>query len=103
MSTIYIFSGLGVDERVFRYLDFSGMDVRFIHWIRPLPDESIKLYAQRLRQQIVTDKPILIGLSFGGIIAVEVGRLISGGGHFMTVNKAGEISRIIREILVDID
>lgn len=36
MDKVYIFSGLGVDERVFDQINFEGLDVEFIDWIKPL-------------------------------------------------------------------
>lgn len=77
MKNIYIFSGLGADKRVFKYLDFSGYEVTFIEWISPEDKESIEHYAKRLTEQIQTEKPILIGLSFGGIMATEVAKHIT--------------------------
>jgi pimeloyl-ACP methyl ester carboxylesterase len=76
MKRIYIFSGLGADERVFQYLDFSGFAVTFIRWLQPIQNETIEGYAKRLTQQITTTRPVLIGLSFGGIMATEVAKLI---------------------------
>ena len=73
---LYIFSGLGADERVFQNLDFSDFSTTFIKWIVPHENESIESYATRLLDQISTTKPTLIGLSFGGIIAVEVAKQI---------------------------
>lgn len=73
---IYIFSGLGADERVFQKLDFSGFKATFIKWIIPHDKETIENYSTRLLAQITTKKPTLIGLSFGGIIAVEVAKQI---------------------------
>lgn len=76
VNKIYIFSGLGADERVFKKLDFSGLDVTFVDWILPLDQETIEQYATRLLDQIPSKNPILIGLSFGGIMAVEVAKHI---------------------------
>ena len=73
---LYIFSGLGADERVFQRLDFSGFNATFIKWIVPKDKETIENYTTRLLDQITTTKPTLIGLSFGGIIAVEVAKQI---------------------------
>ncbi len=73
---IYIFSGLGADESVFQRLDFSGFSTTFVKWIIPQDGETIEHYATRLLDQITTTKPTLIGLSFGGIIAVEVAKQI---------------------------
>jgi pimeloyl-ACP methyl ester carboxylesterase len=76
MTPVYIFSGLGTDERVFQYIDFSGFDIHHISWIAPLKDETIESYAKRIIGQIHDGNPVLIGVSFGGIIAVEVAKLI---------------------------
>ncbi|GHT91303.1 hypothetical protein AGMMS49545_06920 [Betaproteobacteria bacterium] len=73
---IHVFSGLGADERAFCKLDFSGFEVVHIRWIAPEKDETIERYAGRLRAQIKTPNPILLGLSFGGIMAVEVAKLM---------------------------
>ena len=74
---IYILSGLGADERVFQLLDLSAFDVVFIQWIKPEVKESIQDYAARLLRQIKTENPIIIGLSFGGMMAVELSKLIT--------------------------
>ncbi len=71
---IYILSGLGADERVFQRLDFSGNRPHFIKWIEPSLGETIESYASRLLPQITSKQPILVGLSFGGIVAVEIAR-----------------------------
>ena len=76
MKNLYIFSGLGADKRVFKYLDFSEYNIIFIDWITPNKKETLEYYAKRLSKQITVDNPILIGLSFGGIMAVEVGKYI---------------------------
>lgn len=73
---LYLFSGLGADERAFSLLDFSNSAPTFIKWIPPLEKEPIEDYATRLLDQIKTKKPILIGLSFGGLMAVEVAKQI---------------------------
>lgn len=74
---LYIFSGLGADERVLQKIDFFGFTTIFIKWVVPQEKETIEDYATRILNQITTTKPILIGLSFGGIIAVEVAKLIA--------------------------
>lgn len=73
---IYLLSGLGADQRVFDFLELSNFKQIYIEWIEPLPKESIENYAQRLSAQIKTINPVLIGVSFGGMMAVEIGKLI---------------------------
>jgi pimeloyl-ACP methyl ester carboxylesterase len=77
MKPIYIISGLGTDRRVFRSLDFTGYDPVFIDWLVPVENEAIQDYAKRMASHITTPDPILIGLSFGGIMAQEVARHIA--------------------------
>lgn len=72
----YIFSGLGADERVFQKLDLSAFRVNYIKWIPPEKSESIQNYAKRLLVQVNSANPILIGLSFGGLVAIEVAKLL---------------------------
>lgn len=76
MQDVYILSGLGVDERVFKNIDFGKFNPIFIKWIEPATNESIESYAKRLLEQVTSERPILIGLSFGGMMAVEIGKLI---------------------------
>ncbi|MBL7901495.1 MAG: alpha/beta hydrolase [Bacteroidia bacterium] len=75
-NDIYIFSGLGADERVFQRLDFTNISTTFIKWTVPVENETIQTYASRLLDQIKSPRPILIGLSFGGLMAIEVAKQI---------------------------
>nr|WKN39808.1 alpha/beta hydrolase [Tunicatimonas sp. TK19036] len=75
--TVYFISGLGADERAFRYIKLPGVEKRFIRWIPPKPKEPLRQYAHRLIDQIDTSQPVtLVGLSFGGIVAQVIAELI---------------------------
>jgi pimeloyl-ACP methyl ester carboxylesterase len=76
MKQIYCISGFGADERVFSKLAFTGYEIHFIKWLMPEKNENISSYAKRLIEQITYDKPILIGLSFGGIMCIEIAKLL---------------------------
>jgi pimeloyl-ACP methyl ester carboxylesterase len=76
MTQIYILSGLGADERVFQKLDLSDLPVTFVQWIPPVQSETITSYVLRLVGQIKAPNPILIGLSFGGMMATEIAKII---------------------------
>ena len=77
MQKVYFISGLGADERAFSFLDLRFCDPVFVRWVRPAPDESIQSYAARLKQQIPDEYPVIVGLSFGGMLAVELGKAYS--------------------------
>lgn len=75
MKKICILSGLGVDSRVFDRIDLTGYDVTHVEWIPPLPKESMMSYAERIAVVITEKNPTIIGLSFGGMIAMEIAKI----------------------------
>ena len=77
MHKIFCISGLGTDEEIFKNLKIEGYQLVFIKWITPFPKESISKYAARILLQITETKPIIIGVSFGGLLAIEISKLIS--------------------------
>ncbi len=76
-KNIYCISGLGADERAFERLSISGCSLQCLKWIAPLHNENLSSYAKRMSGQIEGDSPIIIGLSFGGMIAIEMAKQIS--------------------------
>jgi pimeloyl-ACP methyl ester carboxylesterase len=75
-KTVYLFSGIGADSSIFMNLKLPGYHKVYINWIPALPKESLTQYASRIKSQITVENPYIIGLSFGGIIAVEVSKQI---------------------------
>jgi pimeloyl-ACP methyl ester carboxylesterase len=78
LKKVYFISGLGADQRIFSFLDLSFCEPVFIDWIRPLNSESLKDYALRLRHQIPDPNPCIVGISFGGMLTVEMAKSDSG-------------------------
>ena len=76
LKPIYFVSGLGADRRIFQWLRADDYSPVHIEWISPEKGESIENYAQRLIEQIKDENPIIVGLSFGGMIAVEMAKQI---------------------------
>ena len=76
MKHIYCISGLGADERVFHKMNFPGYTIHFIAWVTPDKNESIHDYAEKLSLQIHHKNPVLIGLSFGGMMCIEIAKKV---------------------------
>lgn len=76
MKHIYCISGFGADEQVFSKLDFGENEVHYLPWLLPLSNEKIEGYAKRMAEKIQHSTPIILGLSFGGMMAVEVSKYI---------------------------
>jgi len=77
MKTIYCISGLGADERAFSKLKINSYALKVIPWLMPEQDETIEQYATRMRATITEENPLLMGLSFGGMICTEIAKQIS--------------------------
>jgi len=75
---LYLLSGLGADKRIFSKLSFpKNFIINHIEWVVPLQNEDLTGYSKRLSEQIDQRQPfILIGVSFGGMVAVEIGNLL---------------------------
>jgi pimeloyl-ACP methyl ester carboxylesterase len=75
---IYLISGLGADSRAFLNLKFDpSLNTIHLDWINANKNESLESYAIRLAQTIDTSTPFyLIGLSLGGMIATEIGKVL---------------------------
>ncbi|WP_230680138.1 alpha/beta hydrolase [Pontibacter rufus] len=78
MSKVYFISGLGADWRMFQFLKLPRYwSQQQVEWMEPLHlDEPLPDYVQRLQVQITTPGPILVGLSFGGVVAIELAKIL---------------------------
>ena len=104
----YLIPGLGADERVFRSLSLPGPAV-VLHWLVPQsPTEPLRQYAARLAEAVPPDQPCwLVGVSFGGLLALEVGRVrplarvvlissLAGASQLPPLLKLGRATRLYR-------
>lgn len=76
---VYFVPGLAASTAIFEYLDIPSEDfeLHYLDWLLPeSPEESIEHYAQRMCNRITHQDPILVGVSFGGVMVQEMGKLI---------------------------
>ncbi|MEP6677006.1 MAG: alpha/beta hydrolase [Ferruginibacter sp.] len=73
---IYCISGLGADERAFSKLQIHNAELITLRWLPPEKNEPIEKYALRMAANIQHPEPILLGLSFGGMMSIEIAALI---------------------------
>jgi hypothetical protein len=76
--TLYLISGLGADKRMFQKLQLPpGLPIVYIDWVEPLPKEPLEDYCRRLASCINAEREfILIGLSLGGIVSIEIAKFL---------------------------
>lgn len=91
MKNIYCISGLGADERIFKNLAIPGAQLVHLPWVAFDKHDEIPCYAQKMASQIKEDNPIIIGLSFGGMIAVEIAKMMSVRQVFLISSAKGKM------------
>ncbi len=72
---IYCIAGMGADERIFSRLSVDGYELVYVPWAPLLPKDTLASYAKKMSDKIPGDSPLILGMSFGGMVAVEVGKL----------------------------
>lgn len=75
MRKVYFISGLGANEAAFAKLQLPGIETVHLNWLPPEPNESMLAYAKRISDRIREDNPIIAGLSFGGMIGIEIAKM----------------------------
>lgn len=76
MKTIYCISGLGADEMAFSKLKIPDHKLVYLPWLLPNNKESISQYALRMSEGIKEKNPIVMGLSFGGMMCIEISKFL---------------------------
>jgi esterase/lipase len=76
---IYFMPGLAAGPEIFTNLelDEEKFTLHYLKWINPVSvAEKIDKYAFRLSKEIKEESPILIGVSFGGIMVQELAKFV---------------------------
>lgn len=75
---VYCMPGLAANPSIFERIDLPNdkFEVHWMDWLLPKSKESIKEYAQRMCDRIPHKNPVLIGVSFGGVIVQEMSQLM---------------------------
>ena len=72
-ESVYLMPGMAASPKIFEFLSFPDYyDVNYLSWIPPVKDESWRDYALRMSARVKHKKPILIGVSLGGILVQEM-------------------------------
>ena len=76
---IYFMPGLAASSTIFENIKLpeEQFEMCFLEWFLPNDLESIESYALRMTEKITHQNPVLIGVSFGGILVQEMAKLIN--------------------------
>tara|TARA_R110001583_G_scaffold5921_4_gene31223 strand:+ start:15036 stop:15698 length:663 start_codon:yes stop_codon:yes gene_type:complete len=79
-TPIYFVPGLAASTKIFQYLRFpeEQFELHYLEWLLPLSEsEKIDNYAKRMAELVVAEKPVLVGVSFGGIMVQEMSKYLN--------------------------
>lgn len=75
---VYFMPGLAASPIIFENITLpeDEYEMHFLEWFVPKPKESLSDYALRMTKNIKHEQPVLIGVSFGGILVQEMAKHI---------------------------
>ncbi len=75
---VYLMPGLAASAAIFEriVLPEDAFEIHLLEWEIPLDKESLADYAKRIADKIKHPNPVLIGVSFGGILVQEMAKYI---------------------------
>jgi pimeloyl-ACP methyl ester carboxylesterase len=77
--SVYFMPGLAASSLIFERIDLphEPFEVHFLDWELPVGEESLAEYAKRMSEKITAPNPVLIGVSFGGILVQEMAAFLN--------------------------
>jgi pimeloyl-ACP methyl ester carboxylesterase len=75
---VYFVPGLAASPAIFERIKLpeDQFETILLEWKLPIKGESVIAYTKRLAEEVTLPNPVLIGVSFGGIIVQEMSKLI---------------------------
>ena len=74
---IYFVPGLAASPEIFEFLQFpeDEFELHFLEWLIPLTaHEPLESYAKRMSDLVLEENPVIVGVSFGGIMVQEMSK-----------------------------
>jgi pimeloyl-ACP methyl ester carboxylesterase len=75
---VYFMPGLAASTSIFEniQLDKTEFEMFLLEWKIPNKGETLQEYAKRMCEDIKHENPVLVGVSFGGILVQEMNKII---------------------------
>jgi pimeloyl-ACP methyl ester carboxylesterase len=77
--SVYFMPGLAANASIFERISLpeNQFDTYFMEWEIPLDNETLSEYAHRISKKVTHDNPVLVGVSFGGILVQEIAQFLN--------------------------
>ena len=96
---VYLMPGMAASPRIFEFIHLpEPYEIIKLSWMPPKKREPLSDYASRMCERIRHPKPVLIGVSFGGILVQEMAKHIDSLGVIIvsSVKSKSELSRSMK-------
>ena len=117
---VYFMPGLAASSLIFENISLpeDEFETVLLEWEKPFENETLLSYAQRMSKKIKHENPVLIGVSFGGILVQEMTKFITtrkviiissvkSNRELPTIMKFAKLTRIYKllptEMFLDLD
>ncbi|MFD0962925.1 alpha/beta hydrolase [Pseudofulvibacter geojedonensis] len=89
---VYLMPGMAASKAIFEYINLpcDQFELHYLEWIIPYKKEALTSYAKRMSELVQHQNPVLLGVSFGGILVQEMNKYIS-------VKKTVVVSSVLNE------
>ncbi|MDC6389486.1 alpha/beta hydrolase [Maribacter sp. PR1] len=79
ITHVYFMPGMAASHSIFEFIKLPEDKFRmhFLDWIIPKKGQSLEEYAKEIIKNITHRNPVLLGVSLGGILVQEIGKLIA--------------------------
>ncbi|AWI27068.1 lipase family protein [Flavobacterium pallidum] len=76
---VYFMPGLAASPTIFERISLpeEAFEMILLEWEIPLENESLSHYAERISEKITHKSPVLVGVSFGGILVQEMSKFVN--------------------------
>ncbi len=76
---IYFVPGLAAGKEIFENISLPAeeYEIHIIEWLIPIKKETLTEYAKRMAAKILVPNTVLIGVSFGGVVAQEMSNFLN--------------------------
>ena len=77
IKSVYLMPGMAASPRIFEFLKFpENFQVFYLSWFPPEKEETLENYALRMSLRVEQENPVLVGISFGGVLVQEMAKYI---------------------------
>ncbi|HBO29591.1 MAG TPA: alpha/beta hydrolase, partial [Leeuwenhoekiella sp.] len=78
MIHVYLMPGMAANPSIFEHIKLpeKNYTLHALSWKIPQPSETLEHYAKRMLEEVKEGNPVLLGVSFGGVLVQEMAKFI---------------------------